>query len=526
MRYFRPVGLLPRRLLTARLLFVGLLAVAALALSALPMLTGNTASAQAPGDIELLSTEVTSEFQEGIRFAVEVRSAVEIDEIAVRFRIGQRDIAAYEYLEVEAQDGDSVSASAFYRTNTAARYIAPGTIITHRFEVTDIAGTRLETPETEYIYHDDRFEWDEITNGIVTVSYHGPVSFRAQDILDASVQTLETMGPLLGAGVDDPIRITMYNNWAEMRPALPPASEATRRELITEGQAHSPEGVLLVLGGASSASGVTSHEVTHILVHRAGEDSLGRVPSWLNEGLAEFGNIQPGTSYDDALAFAIQHDRLLPITAMDAPPGDPQDVIIFYGQARSIVQYMIFEYGPEKMRELMATINSGKSTRTAVQEVYGLTLVELENEWRTLLGVKLRPSPDQANALPTPLPTPSLTLLSIDQLRQQGSGGATPVPAAATAAPEPTTTPLPTAAPEPTTPEPTAMLTAVQTTPPAARAEQIVGTAVTALNEIDRESDEQGGGSCGMPMNNGAVEMSSVALLAGMAWLWFWRRRQ
>ena len=348
LRYFRPVGLLPKRLLSARLLFAGLLTVAALALSALPMLTGNTASAQTPGDIELLSTEVTSEFQEGIRFAVEVRSAVEIDEIAVRFRIGQRDIAAYEYLEVEAQDGDSVSASGFYRTNTAARYIAPGTIITHHFEVTDIAGTRLETPESEYIYHDDRFEWDEITNGIVTVSYHGPVSFRAQDILDASVQTLEIMGPLLGAGVDDPIRITMYNNWTEMRPALPPASEATRRELITEGQAHSPEGVLLVLGGANNASGVTSHEVTHILVHRAGEGSLGRVPSWLNEGLAEFGNIQPGTSYDNALAFAIERDRLLPITAMDAPPGESQDVIIFYGQARSIVQYMIFEYGPRE----------------------------------------------------------------------------------------------------------------------------------------------------------------------------------
>ncbi|MCY3543776.1 MAG: peptidase MA family metallohydrolase [Chloroflexi bacterium] len=523
LRYFRPVELLPKGLLPARLLSVGLLLVAALALSALPRLTSNTASAQSPGDIELISTEVTSEFQEGIRFAVEVRSAVEIDEIAVRFRIGQRDIAAYEYLEVEAQDDDSVSASAFYRTNTAARYIAPGTIITHHFEVTDVAGTRLETPETEYIYHDDRFEWDEITNGIVTVSYHGPVSFRAHDILDASVQTLEIMGPLLGAGVDDPIRITMYNNWPEMRPALPPASEATRRELITEGQAHSPEGVLLVLGGATSASGVTSHEVTHILVHRAGEGSLGRVPSWLNEGLAEFGNIQPGTSYDNALAFAIEHDRLLPITAMEAPPGNPQDVIIFYGQARSIVQYMIFEYGPEKMRELMATIKSGKNVRTAVQEVYGLTLVELENEWRTLLGVELRPSPDEANARPTPLPTPSLTLLSIDQLRQQGSGGATPVPAAATAAPapEPTATPLPTAAPEPTAPP-----TAVPTTTPATRAEQVAGTAVTALNEIERESDEQGGGSCGVPTNNGAVEMSSVALLAGMAWLWFRRRRQ
>lgn len=475
--------------------------------------------------IELLSSEVTSKFQEGIRFDAKVRSSAEIEDIAVRFRIGQRDVGAYEYLEREEQtDGESVSASAFYRTNTSARYIAPGTIITYSFEVTDIDGNRLETEELEYIYHDDRYEWEEITNGIVTVSYHGPVSFRAKDILDATVQTLENMGPLLGAGVDDPIRITMYNNWPEMRPALPPDSETTRRELITEGQAHSPEGVLLVLGGAPRASGIASHEVTHILVHRAGEGSLGRVPSWLNEGLAEFGNIQPGESYDRALHFAIQRGDLLPITGMSGQPGTPEDVIIFYGQARSIVRFMVEQYGAEKMRELMATIKSGKSYRNAIPLVYGVTPLELENQWRNSLGVPHRHLPDPDSSLPTPLPTAALTLLSIDALRQQG-GGATAVPAAAaTVAPESTATPeaAATSAPEPTEiSQPTAAPTAVLVE----RAEQVAGTAVAALSEMERENGERSGGSCGIPKQGGAVEMSSVALLVGLAWLWARRRR-
>ena len=482
--------------------------------------------AQSSGsEIELLSSEVTSEFQEGIRFVVDVRASAEIDEIAVRFRIGQRDIAAYEYLEPqEPGSGESVKASGFYRTNTAARYIAPGTIITYRFEIADVAGNRLNTEEFEYIYHDDRYEWDEISNGIVTVSYHGPVSFRAEDILEATVQTLEVMGPLLGAGVDEPIRITMYNNWPEMRPALPPASETTRRELITEGQAHSPEGVLLVLGGAPRASGVASHEVTHILVHRAGEGTLGRVPSWLNEGLAEFGNIQPGESYDRALAFAIRTNNLLPITGMEGQPGTPEDVIIFYGQARSIVRFMVEEYGADKMRELMATIKSGRNYRNAIPLVYGIEPLELENQWRDRLGVERRRAPDEVSALPTALPTASLSLLSIDALRQQGSGGATAVPAAATAAPESTATQEPVAMPSPEpaeTPHPTAAPPAAS----AARAEQVAGTAVVALSEMESEDGERAGGSCGVPANGGAVEMSSVALLAGVAWLWLRRRR-
>ena len=497
----------------------GMLLVAVLALSAL---TAQTWAQTGSGDIELLSSDVTSEFQEGIRFEVDVSSSAEIEEIAVRFRIGQREIVAYEYLEIGEQgSGEGVKASTVYRTNTAARYIAPGTIISYSFVISDAEGNHLDTPEFQYIYHDDRYEWDEIDNGIVTVSYHGPVSFRAKEILEATVETLETMGPLLGAGVDDPIRITMYNNWPEMREALPPASEVTRRELITEGQAHSPEGVLLVLGGAPRASGVASHEVTHILVHRAGEGGLGRVPSWLNEGLAEFGNIQPGESYDRALFYAIQRNNLLPITSMDGQPGTPEDVIIFYGQARSIVRYMVDAYGADKMRELMATIKSGKNYRNAIPEVYGITPLELENEWREKLGVKLRESLDDASALPTPLPTPVLTLLSIDALRQQGGGGPTAVPAAATAAPEPTATPEEAATPEPEAaamPQPTVAPTA----PPSARGEQVAGTAVSALKEVERE----GGGSCGLPSGGGGVvEMSSVALVAGLAWLWVRRRR-
>ena len=507
MRYFSVAGLL-------LMVMVGMAVVA------------SQAQAQANADdIELLSSNVSAEFQEGILFEVEVRSETDIEEMAVRFHIGQRDIGAYEYLKSEEpSSGESVKASVFYRTNTLTRYIAPGTIITYRFEVTDVEGNRLETDEAEYIYYDDRYEWEEISNGIVTVSYHGPVSFRAQEILDATVQTLEVMGPLLGAGVDEPIRITMYNNWPEMRPALPPASEVSQRELITEGQAHSPEGVLLVLGGAPRASGITSHEVVHILVYRAGEGALGRVPSWLNEGLAEYGNIQPGESYDRALRHAIRTNNLLPITGMASRPGASEDVIIFYGQAHSVVNFMIEEYGADKMRELMATIKSGKNYRTAIPLVYGIAPLELENQWRDRLGVEHRRSPDEASALPTPLPRPALTLLSIDALRQQGGG--------ATAAPEPTATPIPTVTPEPVeeeTPQPTVAPTVVPTAGAAARAEQVAGTAVTALSEMETESDEQpNGGSCGVPTGRagGVVEMSSIAMLAGLAWLWVRRRRR
>ena len=379
------------------------------------------------------------------------------------------------------------------------------------------------------MYQDGRFEWDQVSDGVITVWYHGPVQSRAEAILDAIQETLGIMGPLLGAGVDEPISVTMYNNWPEMRPALPPSSATLRRELVTEGQAHSEDGVLLVLGGAQRARGVAAHEVTHILVFRAGEGVLGSVPSWLNEGLAEYGNIDPGESYTYALRYAIATDNLLPITAMTSQPGNPDDVIIFYGQARSIVRFMVDEYGEEKMRELMATLKGGTNIRNAVPEVYGVGLIELENLWRDeLLGVSHRQAPSEASALPTAAPAPAIGLLSIDALRS--GGGAQP-----TAAPEQAA--QPTAAPMPPTPAPTAMptiapATAAPTTAPqpAAQAQTQATAAAPADTSAagEPETTAASGVGCNTPLSQqgqgGIAEMSAAALLIAVAALWLRRR--
>ncbi len=77
--------------------------------------------------------------------------------------------------------------------------------------------------------------------------------------MDAIRQTLEIVGPVLGADTTEPIRVTMYNNIKEMLEALPPGSSTIRRELITEGQAFTSVGTLLVLGSGGLAEGTASH---------------------------------------------------------------------------------------------------------------------------------------------------------------------------------------------------------------------------------------------------------------------------
>ena len=478
---------------------VGIVVLAAmLALSVLSPFAGGVRAQNGP--IRLMSTEVTSEFPQGIRFRVSLESDNDIDSVSVRFQTGTEPRKSYDYLDLE-ESGDLVDGELLWRTNTTAKFIPPGTLITYNFEIEDIEGNRLDTEPDEFVYVDTRYEWEEVEEGAVTVAYHGPVKQRAETILDAMTQTLAVMGPLLGADITEPIRVTMYNNTLEMLDALPPGSTTIRRELITEGQAFTNIGTLLVLGSGRLARGTASHEMTHILTHRSGDSAFRSVPAWLDEGLAEFGNTDPSLSYTVAVEFAIETDRLLHLTSMPVLPGDPEDVIIFYGQARSIVRFMVGVYGPQPMTELMRLLKSGEQMDDALLATYGVNRLGLENQWRDAIGAPLLEVDVRERARPTPIPRPTVSAYSLSDLISGSQATPTPTPE-----PTPTTEPAAT---------PTAAVVAEAAAPPTATAEPDAAG-----------QDEPGGSACSRPTDTGprGVDGAAVALGLGVLGLALGRR--
>jgi len=364
-----------------------------------------------PDRIEISSHNAVSEFPNGIRFLIEAHSEDIIDEVALRMRIGEQKSGVYKYFDIES--GVDVVSELFWATNTASKYIPPGTILEYSFEVTDLAGNKKETELLELVLYDSRFQWTEIEEAGVNVAYHGPVESRAVGILNAIVETMDFMEPVLGQTERKPIRVTMYNNVNEMLGGLPPRSATIRRELITEGQAFTKIGTLLVLGGGRSSEGTASHEVTHILVERAAGSVYSNIPSWLNEGLAEFGNPFPSFSYEVAVDFAVHSGRFLPLTSMPSMPGDPEDIIIYYGLSKSLIEYMVIELGPNKMVQLMSRLKAGEVIDEAILSAYGISKIELENDWRRYIGAPLYEPPAETNSLPTPAPRSSVKVFSL-----------------------------------------------------------------------------------------------------------------
>ena len=478
-------------------------ALMALVMLGLFLLTPPWASGQ-QSPITLVSSNVINEFPKGFRIQVEAASDQPIETIIVQFRVGSRTIGSYNYLEFEK--GTSIDGEYFHRTDTNDRYIPPGTMITYFFEIEDAAGQQLETEPQTFVYHDARFEWQEMSKEAVTISYYGPVGRRAEILLDATLETLNHMGPLLGVDITEPIRITMYNNTNDMLKGLPPRSTTIRRELITEGQAFTEEGLILTLGSGTSATGTVSHEVTHIVVRRATRDARQAIPVWLNEGLAEYGNIDPGFAYDRALEFAIFNNRLFPIIFLNSFPGTPEDIIIGYGAARSIVMFLIDSFGEDKMGELMATINDGRIIDDALIAVYGFDRLGLDAIWRDSIGAPPY-VPSEEKALPTPVAYPTILPYSLTpQAGAEVFTTLTPGPEPPTPTPEPAPSPVP-ATPSPM-PIPTQLLQATPTP-----AEALTG----------------GGFTCGVPsLQRGAsaLDLSFVAVLVGLLGLRLRGRRR
>ena len=415
-----------------------LLVVLALALATGVLRPAGIARAD-EGDIEVVSVDVESQFPDGVKFSITARSSEDIDEIRIFFKKeGQSGVSSYR--SVDFQPGKFVTGDAVLSSKGGGDYFPPGTSIKYSFEIRDKGGGLFRSPEKHFIYDDNRFEWLTVSSGLITVYYYGEyVEERAKTVLEAANLNMERMVPVLGIEPTEPLRIVSYNNYRHMSTALPFRAQAVRELLRTQGMAFTDERVLLVHGFDATVRGTVSHEFTHLLVAEAAGRAISQVPAWLNEGLAEYGNIDPTDDYDGALRYGIFTRRLKPLWYLDSFGGTPDDIIIAYGQGRSVVGLLIGRYGPEKMAELFRVLRNTLNIDLAMEQVYGFDQYGLDTEWRTAIGIDPLPPPGElesqleAQAAPTPAQPPGPV--------------ATPSPEITpTAEPQPTPSPGPTPA--------------------------------------------------------------------------------
>jgi hypothetical protein len=479
-------------------------------------------------EIQVLNHRVDTNFPTDVKFYVEVAGPDEIEELRVVMKtLGQTTRSSYR--QVEFEPGSSVSGEAELLTS-GNNYVPPGTRMAYSFEVRDKAGRTLQTQEQVFVYLDSRFEWFTVSEGIITVYYNDPlVKSRAEHVLETALTSMAITGPALGINPDVPLHIVTYHNYRDMIGALPFRSQATSRQLITQGMAFDEERVLMVHSGDGSVTSTTAHEFVHLLVGDALGRAYSRAPAWLNEGLAEYGSRHGGDRQvsNRGVERAIRSGNLRPIWHLGSYSGTPEEIIYAYAQGESVVTFMVLEYGEEKMAELMQALTRTLDIDSALEQVYGLDQHGIDSAWRQELGLEPLPKPEDSDGrrpLLENIPDATIAPVLVPTFPPRETGRE-PAPVVK-APPEPTQPPSNSAMRPVETPTQPAAVAMAEPTPLAPEGTR--GASGLIETPGSGASPEPAPGGCGPPLAQGGFvgEVSLLLLLAAPLGLVLFRRRR
>lgn len=253
--------------------------------------------------------------------------------------------------------------------------------------VRDAANREIESARQRFIYADNRFSWQSLSEGPLTVHWYESDREFGQRLLDIARAGLRQANRdlLLPAEKLPPaISIYVYPNPEAARPAL-----SASGRLWADGQANPMFGAAIVVGSLDGLNGLSRldneipHELAHLLIYQIAGANYRNVPQWLNEGLAMMAEAAPEASASSRLAAAYRAGELLPLSSLCAPfPADAAQAQLAYFQSESIARYIQSNYGSSSLRRLLEAAADGLDCNAVVQRALGFPLTELERRWR------------------------------------------------------------------------------------------------------------------------------------------------
>jgi hypothetical protein len=369
--------------------------LASLALAEAPSL------AAAQSGITATNDQATLEFPERITFSADLQSGAEINSIILEYGVEQLTCGA-------------VIAKAFPNFTPSKKVTAewawemkqsgsqpPGAQLWWRWRVTDTAGNEQVTEKQHVTWLDDQHAWQTLSGDNINLHwYRGGNSF-GRDLHASAVTSLADLKQTTGLQPDSPIDLYIYGNTEDMQDAV------LYEPGWTGGQAY-PENSIVIIGITPNqiewGKRTEAHEMTHVMVGHLAFTCLGSIPTWLNEGLAVYGEGGPEGDMRELFDNAVTDNTLISVRSLSGNfSEDPAKAGLSYSESYSLVNFLIEEYGQEKMLALLRALRDGATVDDALQTTYGFNIEGLEDAWRAKIGAQ--PRADSGNVEATPLPT-------------------------------------------------------------------------------------------------------------------------
>lgn len=345
----------------------------------LPALSEPVSAAE--GDPVIGTNAATAVAPESVTFTLSATS----DEPLARVELLWRVAANQQYSLVRIADPPTGDEVVEYILDTRLNYIPPGVDVHWVWQVTDAGGDVTRSAEATVTYLDPDEDWTIVTTAEAEVYWSDADTDDADAVVDAVTRTLAIMQERFDVATERPIRVVLYRNQNTFADALPPGSADW-----IGGQAHTELDIFvahLIPGSTGEIRRLVPHEIAHLALAQATDNPWTSPPQWLDEGLAVYLQEQEDERLPEVLDDAIDDGRLIPLAALQSEfPWDTDRALLSYAESWSVVDYLIATYGDDGLTRLIDAIADGETHEAALQRAFGITLEQLDQEWKASLG--------------------------------------------------------------------------------------------------------------------------------------------
>ena len=335
---------------------------------------------KAQGELTILDNSAEAEFPLKLSFNLSVESDVDITDIRLHYTVDRESYAQVTsevYIEFVPDTSVDVQWSWDMRKTGG---LPPGSSVEYWWTVEDVKGDKTATAPVRVQFNDDRYSWQSLSEGKVTIYwYQGGQSFAAEIML-AAQQALARLAEDTGAYPQKPVRIYVYANSYDLQGAMIFPQE------WTGGVAFTRYGIIAIgiaPDNLSWGKRAVAHELTHLVIHQMTFNPYTGLPTWLDEGLAKYTEGVLGAVFTAYLERAITENSLISVRSLSSPfSAYAEESYLAYAQSYSLVEFLITSYGQGKMLELLDTFSEGSDYDGALAKVYGFDMDGLDALWR------------------------------------------------------------------------------------------------------------------------------------------------
>jgi len=345
-----------------------------------------------------------AEFPFELNFNLSAKSDVNIADIRLHYTVDRESYAQVTsevFIEFVPDTAVDVSWDWDMRRTGG---LPPGSGLEYWWTVKDVEGNEVETAPTRLQFDDNRYSWQSLTEGEITIYwYEGGQSF-AGEVMLAVQQALARLAEDSGAHLKRPVRIFVYADSRDLQGAMIFPQE------WTGGVAFTRYGIIAIGIAPQNLSWgrrAIAHELTHQVIHQMTFNPYTDLPTWLEEGLAMYaeGGLEAG--FDELLERAVHEEQLtlISVRSLASPfSADPIKALLSYAQSYSLIEFLVADYGQDKMFKLLNAFSQGAGYDEALDSVYGFDMDGLNELWRDYVAEQYREDEAARTAM---LPVPA-----------------------------------------------------------------------------------------------------------------------